>query len=123
MAVDPHKFLAKTLGVNTPMFLFNTEFYFPLSSLLVHKSHESKLTYVVSGSSIGSVFAYGPRVWGLISQTVFFLIAMFVMGLEAVNFYLFFKSLYLFIFFLPVFTFKNKNDCDRSLIPSFAWKK
>jgi hypothetical protein len=34
----PYNFLAKTLGVDTPLFLFNTVFYFQLPSLLVHKS-------------------------------------------------------------------------------------
>jgi hypothetical protein len=35
-------FLAKILGVVNPPFLCNTQFYFPLSSLLLHKDRRSK---------------------------------------------------------------------------------
>jgi hypothetical protein len=33
----PSDFLAKILGVDTPLFLCNTQFYFSLSLLLLHK--------------------------------------------------------------------------------------
>jgi hypothetical protein len=65
-------FLAKILGVVTPLFLFNTEFYFSLSSLLVRKSYKSMCTYFVNSSSVGSVFAYGVGGWGSIPNAVIF---------------------------------------------------
>jgi hypothetical protein len=67
-----YDFLAKVLGVDTPLFLFNTEYYFPLSSLLVHKSHKRRCTYVVSDSSVFSVFACVVDGWGLMPNKVIF---------------------------------------------------
>jgi hypothetical protein len=56
-------FLAKILGVNTALFLFNTQFYFPLSSLLVRKSHKSRQPYVISDSSVGSELVCDVAGW------------------------------------------------------------
>jgi hypothetical protein len=36
-----YDFLTKLLGVDNTLFIFNREYYFPFSSLLVHKSHKS----------------------------------------------------------------------------------
>jgi hypothetical protein len=65
-------FLAKILGVDTPLFLCNTQFYLPLYPLLVRKSHERRRTYAVSDSSDGSVFAYDAGGWGSIPSEVIF---------------------------------------------------
>jgi hypothetical protein len=67
-----YNFMAKTLGVITPLFFFNTGFYFLLSSLLVHKSYKSRLTYIVRDSSFRSIFACGAGSWGSILSEVFF---------------------------------------------------
>jgi hypothetical protein len=64
------KFVAKLLGVDTILFLLNTESYFPLSSLLVHNPHKSRHMYVVSDSSVGSMFVYSVGGWILISNEV-----------------------------------------------------
>jgi hypothetical protein len=53
-------------------------------------------TYVVSDSSVCSVFAYGAGGWGSIPNSVIFLITM---ALEAVKFSLFFNSLHSIILF------------------------
>jgi hypothetical protein len=106
-SVPFYDFLARILGVGTPLFLFNIEFYFSLSSLLVHKSHKSRHTYIAGDSSVCSMFASGVGSWGSIPKEVIFLMAMSIMALEAVKFNLFFKSLHLFILFLPLFTFEN----------------
>jgi hypothetical protein len=45
-------FLIRILDVDTPVFLCNTQVYFPRSSLLVHKSHKSRHTYVVCDRSV-----------------------------------------------------------------------
>jgi hypothetical protein len=63
----PSEFLAKILGVNTPLFLCNTQFYFPLSSLLLHRS-----IYIVRSSSVSSMFAYSVGSQGLIPSEVIF---------------------------------------------------
>jgi hypothetical protein len=97
-----YDFMAKILYVNTPLFLFNTEFYFPLSSLLVHKSYKCRSTYIVSDSSVRSMFAYSASSWGSIPIEVIFLITMSVMALEAIKFHLFFK-IFAFIYFLSSF--------------------
>jgi hypothetical protein len=89
-----YDFVAKISGVDTPLFLFNKELYFPLSSLLVHKSHRSRHTYIVSDSSVGSVFAYCVGGLGSIPSEVTFLITMSIMALEAIKFDLYFKSLH-----------------------------
>jgi hypothetical protein len=76
--VDPlysgpsYNFLAKILGVDSPLFIFNTEFYFPLSLLLVHKSHKGSCTYAVCDSSVGSVFVYCVSGWGSKPNEVIF---------------------------------------------------
>jgi hypothetical protein len=49
-----------TIGSSTPLFLFNTKFGFPLSSLLVHKYHKA---YDISE---GSVFTFGAGGWSSI---------------------------------------------------------
>jgi hypothetical protein len=91
-------FLAKILRVDTPLFLWNMQFCFTVSPLLVYKSHESRCTYVVHDTSFGSsVFAYGVGSWGSIPNEVIFLITMSVMALEARNIHLLFKFLHLFI--------------------------
>jgi hypothetical protein len=56
------------------------------------------------------VFAYNVGGWGLIPNEVIYLVTMSIMALEAVKYNLFFKSLHLFIFFLPLFTFENKRS-------------
>jgi hypothetical protein len=86
---------------------FHTEFYFPLSSLLVCKSHKSMCSYIVSDSSVGSVSAYRAGRWGSIPSEVIFLITMSIVASEAVKFHLFSNSLHLFILFLPLFTFED----------------
>jgi hypothetical protein len=53
----PSDSLSKILGVNTPLFLFDTQFYFPLSSLLLRKSHKCMYHYTVHDTSIGSTLA------------------------------------------------------------------
>jgi hypothetical protein len=50
-------FLAKILGVDTPLFLCNTKFYFSLSSLLLPA--EEFIPSVYRHCSVGSVYAYG----------------------------------------------------------------
>jgi hypothetical protein len=39
-----YNFPEKLLGVDIPLFLFNTQFYFPF----LHKSHKSKHTYIAT---------------------------------------------------------------------------
>jgi hypothetical protein len=65
-------FLTKLLGVDIPLFLFNTEFYCPPLSPFVRKSHESSRTYVVNGSSVDSVFAFRAGGFGSNSIEVIF---------------------------------------------------
>jgi hypothetical protein len=78
-------FLAKILVADTPLFLCNTQFYLPLSSLLLHKHYKGRRTYVVSDNSDGSMFACDAGSWGLIVSEV-----IFVMASEATTFHLFF---------------------------------
>jgi hypothetical protein len=88
-------FLAKTLGVDVPLFLLNTELYFTLFSLLVRKLYKSRCTYVVSDSSVRSVFAYCMGRWVWIPVRWFFLIIMAIMALEAANYiYFIYFSIY-----------------------------
>ena len=47
MAMDPPlHFLLKTSAMNSQLFLHNTQFYFPNSSLLLHKFHEWRYPYI-----------------------------------------------------------------------------
>jgi hypothetical protein len=69
----------------------NTQFYFPLSSML---------------SATVRLFADGR---GSFPREVILLITVSVTVLGAVKFYLFFNSLHLLISFLPLFTFENKR--------------
>jgi hypothetical protein len=52
-------FLTKILGVDTPLFLCNTQLYFPCPLLLLHKCSERRHPYVNCNSSVGSMFACG----------------------------------------------------------------
>jgi hypothetical protein len=106
---------AKVLCVNTPVFLSNTQFHFPLSSLSVCKLHKSRCTYIVSNSSDGSILAYKAVIWGFGSQWGFFLFTMSVMAFEAIKFNLLSNSLHLFILFIALFTFKNERSGLRLL--------
>jgi hypothetical protein len=108
-------FQAKVLCVNTPVFLSNTQFNFPLSSLSFCKTHRSWCTYIVSNSSDGSILAYKAVSWGFRSQWGFFLFTMSVMAFEAIKFNLLFNSLHLFILLIPLFTFKNEKSRLRLL--------
>jgi hypothetical protein len=47
--------LAKILGVNSALFLLNAEFYFPLFSLLVRKSHKSKGTCIKQKKNVANM--------------------------------------------------------------------
>jgi hypothetical protein len=68
-------FLAKILGVNTPHFFHITQFYFPLSSLLLHKSHKRQNPYIVCSSSVRSMLAYGVANLGpVLNEVSFFLL-------------------------------------------------
>jgi hypothetical protein len=91
-------FLAKVLGVDTPLFLCNTQFYSALSSLLLRKSHKRRRTCAVRDSSVGSVSVYDAGSVSSIPNEVMFSIAVSIMTLEAVKFRFIFNSLHLFIF-------------------------
>jgi hypothetical protein len=78
--------VAKILGVDTEVLLYDSEFYFPLSSLFVHKSHKSWCTYVVSASSDGFMFAQRAGFWDSILNQVIFFNHMSIIALEAVTF-------------------------------------
>jgi hypothetical protein len=47
-SVFSYDFLAKILGVETPLFLRNTQLYFPLSSLLLHTTHKKGISIISS---------------------------------------------------------------------------
>jgi hypothetical protein len=53
-------FLPKILGVNTTLFLCNTQFYFTLSSVLLCKSHK---TVILKLSVTDQLVACPPMVW------------------------------------------------------------
>jgi hypothetical protein len=92
--------------------LHSSQFYFPLSSLLLHKSHRSKCPDVLHSSSGGSLFAYSVvwvGGWGLITNEAIFLIDRSIMALEAVKCNLF-LTLHLLIFFLSLFTYENEGE-------------
>jgi hypothetical protein len=59
--------------------------------------------------AVGSVFSCVAGRWGSIPKAAIFIIAMSKMALEAVKIYSFLKSSYLFIFFLPLFTFEKER--------------
>jgi hypothetical protein len=107
-------FLTKILGVETPLFLCNTQFYFPPLSLLLHKSHRSERPYVHLNNSDGGLFAYSVGFWGSFLNEVIFVTDMSIMVLEAVKFYLFFNPLYLFIYFLSSFVHIRERE-------EFSW--
>jgi hypothetical protein len=99
--------LARILGgCYTPLFLCNTQFYFPLSSLLLHKCHKRRRTYIVRDSSVGSLFAYSVGSWGLIPSEVIFFnhhVRMTLASKFFTDFYLFpFSVLFITFVFFPV---------------------
>jgi hypothetical protein len=99
-------FLAKILGVDTPLFLCNTQFCFPLSSLLFCKSSKRIASSVYHRSSVGSLYAYGAVDPGLVPKyAVFFLITRSVMAVKTVKWHLFFYFLSSFFF-----TFVNERS-------------
>jgi hypothetical protein len=110
MAVDHPLLPGQNIGVDTPLVLYNTQVYFPLSSLLLHKSHKWMHPYVVHHSSACITFAYCVDGHGLIPNYALFLISTCIMALENIKLHLFSKTLHLFIFFLPLFTFKNERS-------------
>jgi hypothetical protein len=73
------------------------------TALQLRRQPSSMHTYIVSSSSVGSMFACGVGGWGSISSNEIFLISMSVMALETIKFNLFFNFLHLFILFLPLF--------------------
>lgn len=50
-------FLAKISDDDTPLFLSNTQFYFPLSPLLIRKAHKRTYLLALNSRSIGSILA------------------------------------------------------------------
>jgi hypothetical protein len=56
---------------------------------------------------------------GSITSEMISLITMSIMALEAVKFCLLFKSLHLYIFFLPLFTLENEECCRIIVIVCF----
>jgi hypothetical protein len=71
--------------------------------------HKSRKIGVLSLTTKAELIVCLPMVWAtwIRFPVRFSLITMSVMALEAVKFHLYFKSLHLFVFFLPLFTFKN----------------
>jgi hypothetical protein len=68
------EFLAKILGADTSWFLCNTQFYFPLSSLLLCKSNKRITSSVHHHSSVGSVYACGAVDPGSVPKYTVFLL-------------------------------------------------
>jgi hypothetical protein len=99
--------LARTV-VQTLLFSRNIQFYFPLLSLLLHKSHKSTSTYVVPDSSASNVYALGVSNHCSIPSVVLFN-HLSIMALQA-EFPFFYNSSHLFAFFLPLFTFENDSS-------------
>jgi hypothetical protein len=71
-------FLAKILGVDTPLFLVLHNFIFHFVGCL-SISNKSRRICVVSVNSDGSVFAYDAGGWDSISRKVIFLITLSIM--------------------------------------------
>jgi hypothetical protein len=61
-------FLAKILGVDTPLLLYSTQFDFPLSSQLLQKSCKRNWCLAHRGSTVGSMYTYCVGNLGSIPQ-------------------------------------------------------
>jgi hypothetical protein len=86
MAVDPSSdFLAKISGVDTPLFLQKTQFYFALSSLLFHIKHTVFIPTMIAQACLLVV-----QLTCVPSPTrFFFLVTMYIMATVAITFHFF----------------------------------
>jgi hypothetical protein len=103
-------FLAKILDINTPLFLLNTQFHF-LGFHYYFKCliKEGTLMLFKTAQLIACLpMVRATQIWFPMSFP--FLITMSIMALEAIKFNLLFKSLHLFIFYLPLFAYENKRS-------------
>jgi hypothetical protein len=100
-------FLAKILDVNTPLFLYNAQFYLSYSSLLHCKSHKSRHPQVLHGSTAGSMFAYVAGNVSSIPKYVPFFNHYVCNGFQDCKIPFFFALI--FVLF-PIFTFKNERS-------------
>jgi hypothetical protein len=99
-------FLAKISGANISPFLWKTVLsstFFTVTSY----SCKELCNHVINNSLDGSMLLYDAAdLSSTTLQTFVFLITMYV---TAIKFH-YFKSLHLFIFFLPLFIFKNETN-------------
>jgi hypothetical protein len=97
-----HNFLAKILGVNGPLLLFNIEFNFPHSLPLVCMSHKGSCTYTVCDSSAGNVSVYCVDGWGPKPMSV--------IALKAIKFHHIYIYIYIYIWIYLCLLFTIKNE-------------
>jgi hypothetical protein len=106
-------FLAKISGVDIPLFLCNTQFYFPLSSLLfLSPIKENSLYFTVVASLVAYVSTVQATWVQFPSRPL--LITRSLIALEVVKCHLFFKFLHLFI--LSFFLYSHSRMREAHLV-------